>query len=153
MRVKPFLSIVVAGALALSITSLSHAIDLGGGIKNSMSNTTKGVARGAAQSEYNKKLSKEKCEFVGDSTTEYKGCNIDKIIAEMNGFRNAAEGSGFANDVDVEVMTYGSDWDIARKRGEFLRDKVRAQVSGSWDYNVRYKKAPSNEVYFQVKVN
>lgn len=153
MRFKSIASFLLTLTLALGVAGLSHALDLGGGIKNSVNNTTKGVARGAAQNEYNKKLSKEKCQFVGDSTTEYKGCNIDKIIAEMNGFRNAAEGSGFANDVDVEVMTYGANWDIARKRAEFLRDKVKAQVSGSWDYNVRYTKAPSNEVYFQVKVD
>lgn len=142
---------VLSAVFALGLIGTVKAYDIGGAVTRTATKTGKGVARGAVANEYNKKLAKEKCKFVGDSTTQYTGCDLDKIITEMNALRNAAEASGFANDVDVEVKTYGADWNIARERANFLRDKIRTQV-GYWDYNVRYTKAPSNEVYFQIKI-
>ena len=142
---KRLLLLSAAVSLTLTFAGNIQAFDIGGAITK----TTKSVGRGQIQKEYNKKLAKQKCKFKGDSTTEYSGCDIDKIISEMNAFRNAMEGSGLASDVDINVQTYGSEWNIARERAEFIRDKVRAQV-GYWDFHVRYKKAPSNEVYFQV---
>lgn len=150
---KKIFSLSVSLGLIFTLAQTSFAFNIGGAIQDTATKTTKGVARGAVQSEYNKKLAKQKCKFKGDSTTEYTSCNLDKIISEMNAFRHAAEGSGFANDVNIIVKTYGADWNIARQRAEFLRDKVRAQVSGSWDYHVKYNKAPSNDVYFQVQVH
>lgn len=137
--------------LGFAFYGAAHALNIGGSLEKTAKDTTKGAARGAVQNEYNKKLSKEKCEFVGDSTTDYKGCNLDKIISELNAFHNSAESSGFANDVDIIIQAYGSDWTMARKRAEFLRDKVKAQVS-YWDYNVKYNKDSSNKVFFQVQV-
>jgi hypothetical protein len=142
----------LAVSFVLSFVSMAQAINIGGAITRTATETGKGVARGSVQSEYNKKLAKQKCKFEGDSTTQFTDCDVDKIISEMNALRISAESSGFANDVDIIIKTHGSTWDIARQRAEYLRDKVRAQVSGSWDYNVKYTKAPSNDVYFQVQI-
>ena len=149
---KRFLTVAVVTAFVLGLIGTVQALNIGSKVKSGTQKAAKGAAKGQVQKEYNKKLSKEKCKFEAESTTQYSGCNIDKIIAELNGFRNAAEKSGFASDVNILVETYGPDWTTARERAEFVRDKVKAQVSSSWDYQVRYSKAPSNEVLFQVEV-
>ena len=75
---KKILSIAIAMVLSIAFWGAAHALNIGGSLEKTAKDTTKGAARGAVQNEYNKKLSKEACEFVGDSTTDYKGCNVDK---------------------------------------------------------------------------
>ena len=145
---KNLVFLLGAGIFILGFSPEIRALNLGGMAKD----TAKGSARGAVQKQYNERLAKQKCVFVGKSSSDYTGCNLDQIIAELNAFRKAAESSGLTGDVDIVVQTFGSDWDIARKRAEFLRDKVKSQFKG-WDYEVKYNKGSSNEVLFQVAID
>ncbi|HCU23490.1 MAG TPA: hypothetical protein DF383_00620 [Deltaproteobacteria bacterium] len=125
--------------------------NIGNMAKDTAIKTAKGAARGAVANQYNKRLAKLRCRFDSNSASEYSGCNIDKIVSEMSALKTAAESSGFANDVDVIVQTFGKNWNLAQRRAEFLRDKVRSQI-GYWDYQIKYDKSNNDEVYFQVSI-
>ena len=150
---RKLLSLTLVLGLTLGTAALAGAFDLGGTVKSKTQGAAKGAAKGAVAKEYNKRLKEMRCRFVGDSATKFEGCDINKIIDEMNTFRTVAEKSGFANDVDILVETYGKNWDLANERGETLRDKVKTRVGTAWDYSISYHKADSNEVYFQVSVD
>lgn len=134
----------------LSFGASTQAFNIGGAVNRAAQGAAKGAARGAVASEYNKKLAKHKCR-CNDTQTQVEGCNIDAIVSELNAFRNAAEGSGFARDVDINVDSQGKDSNSARQCANLVRDKVRAQV-GWWDYHVRYNKGDKERVLLQVSV-
>lgn len=149
MNILTFLKTTALAALLACLPAAVVAIDFGGAVKD----TAKGVAKGQIQKEYNKRLAKEKCRFVGNSATDYTGCNLDKIVSEMNAFRTAFESSGAAGDVDIVVYAFGKNWDLASKRADALEAKVKSQLRASWDYQVKYDKVDSNEIYFQIAVD
>lgn len=147
--------VIKLGFLVLSLSfffiSSVYAFNIGGAAKGA----AKGAANQAAAGEINKKLSGEsaKCKYATKTTIEVSGCNLDKIFQMLGEYNRAAEKSGFAKDVDIEVTAYGQNTNIARDRAYWVRDKVRAGTGVSyWDYDTYYK-VGADSLLIQVKQN
>ncbi len=151
MKVSSFVSLgLVCAALSFTASLYAGFGSLGNTVQNTAVNQSKGVARGAVAKEYNKKLEKEKC-HCNESVTAVEGCNIDKIVGDLRNLHDAAEGSGFANDVDIDIRGFGPTYDEAYRCASLVRDKVK--TSASWyDYTVDYEKAPHREVTLRVSI-
>lgn len=149
---KILITALVSMGLIFGISSASQAFSLKRGLENTGKNMANVAKRKAAQKAVNDKLSKEtaKCSYPSKSATA-PSCNVNKIIAALSAFHELAEGSGFANDVDVNITVYSQNKNIAKSRAYYMRDKVRSMFN-SWDFRVYFNKG-SDKLEIMTEVN
>ncbi len=147
---KKFLFFSLLGLSVALVSTGARAFDLGNSIKNTAKGTAKSAAQGATADQINKKLAQQNCTYPSKTSIQ-PSCNIDSIVSLLAGFNSTAKSSGFANNVIVDVSAYGKDNKIARSRAEYLRDRVKQQIS-YWDYNVFYEKG-GEVADIRVKIN
>lgn len=112
--------------------------------------TKKAVGKGLEAS-INDKIAKQNCAFKNNTTKTETTCDLNKIIADLKGWRTGLE-STIANSVNVHIEASADKSDLAWDRVSYVQNQLRSGLS-SWRWSTHKTTANGNKLKIWVEVN
>lgn len=130
---------LIAGLVMISTASFAGfglpKVSTGNSTVNNVTNKAVDTAKNKGfEKVINDKIAKYNCQFKDGKTVDGVTCDLNKVIRELEGWRNGLEGT-VANDVDINVQASALKSDLAWQRGNHVRDQIRNSIN-YWDYYV-----------------